>query len=51
MAPIPDANIYDYADSVDTGNKLIATNDEDDVGHLPGKFAVPISGITLIYLL
>ena len=51
MAPIPDANFYDDADSVGTGGELIATDDEDDVDHLPGEFAVSISGTTLIYLL
>ena len=51
MAPIPDANCNDDAASDGTGSKLIASDDDDDdddVVHLPGEFAVPISGTTLI---
>jgi len=51
MAPIPDTNIYDDADSDGTDIKLIAIDDEDEVGNMPGEFAVPISATTLIYLL
>ena len=51
MAPIPDAIFYDDTASDGTGSELIASDDDDDVGHLLGEFAVPFSGTTLIHLL
>ena len=51
MAPIPDATFYDHAASDGTGSELIASVDDDDVEHLPAEFAVPIDGMTLLYLL
>jgi len=52
MAPAPDTNVFDSdAESDGNGSELIRVDDEDDVGLLPGEFAVPISVTTLIYLL
>ena len=51
MAPIPDANFYDDAESDGTSDELIVVDNEDDINDEEDKFVMPIDGMLIINLL